>query len=377
MPASISAHPIPGGRWLVVEGSREAAFEALGEEARETIRDLVATCTGLDDDLPGRLASSSVLSRRYEAVAENSRSQYPEAWSELERLAVAAGVDFQDLLLINLRGDLGSPDGTGCTDMVWTDGSVSLLAHNEDGDSGFLGRCHLLTLVIDDDPALTTWWYPCFLPSNTFSFNEYGLCIGTNHVSVKFPAAAPGRHFVARSLQKATDLDAFTDLMQTSPFAGGYGFTAGSMGSGGAIGAEAAAGSVVVRPVDAESVDCVWHTNHLRMLDSVPDKPSEESLARGKRLSALTMPEKADREWMLELLSEDPVIGGIRPDGAGDIATLSTVVYDLTGGEVIVKVRNSRPIVIPANQPSLGQPIYELLHPDVRGPSSAREYQRR
>ncbi|MDT7804486.1 MAG: hypothetical protein QOI78_7919 [Actinomycetota bacterium] len=34
-------------------------------------------------------------------------------------MAAGAGVPFDDLLLANLRGDLGSGDGTGCTDLAW------------------------------------------------------------------------------------------------------------------------------------------------------------------------------------------------------------------------------------------------------------------
>jgi hypothetical protein len=53
-------------------------------------------------------------------------------------------VQFDDLVLLNLRGDLGLVDGgIGCSDLGWR-GERSVVAHNEDGaleDVGPAARC--------------------------------------------------------------------------------------------------------------------------------------------------------------------------------------------------------------------------------------------
>ncbi|MGW0710723.1 hypothetical protein ACWD4G_33010 [Streptomyces sp. NPDC002643] len=51
----------------------------------------------------------------------------------------------------NLRGDLGTDDGTGCTDLGWRR-SRSYVAHNKDGAPALEGRLMLLTLLIDATP---------------------------------------------------------------------------------------------------------------------------------------------------------------------------------------------------------------------------------
>lgn len=361
MSASISTHAIPGGSWLVVQGNREEVFLALGEEARETIRDVLTSLTDLDE-VRKRIAASSVLAQRYAGVVEKSRLCYPQIWSEFEHLSAGAGVPFEDLLMLNLRGDVGIDDRAGCSDMAWTDPSSALLAHNEDGDPDWLGRCHLVTLLIEHEPAMTGWWYPGCLPGD-YGFNEHGLCWGIDNVRVNTPTVAPGRRFVSRSLQSAADLGGFVSALQKSPSAGGWAYTVGSMRSQQALVAEAAAGSVSVRHLDPRSDECVWHTNHLLMLDSVLDTRSDESFARAERFTGLSVPRRPDREWMFRLFSEDPVISGIRPDEANLVATLSTVLYDLSASEIVLKIGNGRPFVVPANQPVATPPEYKLLQP--------------
>jgi hypothetical protein len=152
MTVSIIERAAAGLRWVVVAGPRLAAFRALGEHTREEI-------FGVVENMPERQAlerfaatsrGQSVLGR---LAAETARTQ-PVEYAELAALAAGAGIDFDTILLANLRGDLGG-DGTGCSDLGWRR-ARSLVAHNEDGAPGLQGRFMLLTLAIDGEAPVTS-----------------------------------------------------------------------------------------------------------------------------------------------------------------------------------------------------------------------------
>ena len=81
---------------------------------------------------------------------------FPEVWAELAAFAAGAAVPFEDLALLNVRGDLGPvAGGIGCSDLAWRR-ERSVIGHNEDGAPENVGQCALLTLALDGvrcDPA--------------------------------------------------------------------------------------------------------------------------------------------------------------------------------------------------------------------------------
>jgi hypothetical protein len=369
MTVSITEQAAAGLRWVVVAGHRLAAFRALGELARDEVHEVV-------ESMPERRALERFVAKSEgrallgRVAAETARAQ-PGEYAELAALAAGAGIDFDTILLANLRGDLGGGDGTGCTDLGWRR-ERSLVAHNEDGAPALQGRFMLLTLAIDGDVPVTTEWYPGFLPSNTLTVTGHGLVWGINHVQVTAPAAGAGRCFVARGLQQARSLDAAIDYLSTHPSAGGFTYTFGEAVSGRVAIVEAAAARAAVVEVGPGTGSLMWHTNHLRYLDgeqiSPPEKsltgefdPSEadeaarslgltdESMARGRVLDALTDPAaEPSPDWFLDILTAAAPDGVYRSAEHGDpLMTLCSAATDLTAGELTLQPRGSPRVRLP------------------------------
>ncbi|MGH2870865.1 MAG: C45 family autoproteolytic acyltransferase/hydrolase, partial [Solirubrobacteraceae bacterium] len=234
MTAELQEATRDGFLWTTVCGQRGEVFEALGEHARADVAHVLAALPQLQD-LRARRESEPALRDHLTAVAVASQRDCPQTWSELEALAAGASVETEELLLLNLRGDLGPVAGpaaaaTGCTSIAWSDGRHALLGHNEDGAPELSGRCRLLTLRIADLPSVTIWWYPGFIPSNTFAVNSAGIACAIDHLNVIDPAVAPGRHFVARDVHRCVDLDDAVGLLGRRPSAGGFAYTLGQAG---------------------------------------------------------------------------------------------------------------------------------------------------
>lgn len=341
MVATVREHRIGDVRWTVVRGPREAAFRALGAHAAADIRTVLA---GLPSwPVAGRARRSPVLFR---AIESASQVEHPDAYAELTALAEGAGVPFDDLLLANLRGDLGAGDGTGCTDLAWA-GTPSLLGHNEDGAPVFDGIGRLLTLLIDGEPGVCVWWYPGFLPSNTFTLTTHGLVWGIDSVSVVTPSPCAGRHFLARSLQRASTLAEAVSMLRSRASAGGFAYTMGHVGSPMVTVVEKAGDETSVTTVDN---GLAWHTNHFRRLSPALDVASEESLARAEVCAHLA-PVAPDAKWLVTALTSAVHRNAT---GGDDLMTLSTLVTDLGSGEATLVPRGGAPLLARAAELASG-----------------------
>jgi hypothetical protein len=369
-------HTVGGLRWLVVAGPRLDAFNALGELARDEIH-------GVLEGMPERPALERfVATARGRAaldrvVAATSTAQ-PTEYAELQALARGAGVGPDAILLANLRGDLGAEDGTGCSDLGWRR-TRSFTAHNEDGAPALQGRFILVTLAVDGAVPVTTQWYAGFLPGNTFTVTGHGLAWGINHIHVRDPAAAAGRHFVARGLQQARSLDDAIRYLSTHPSAGGFTYNFGEVATGRVATIEAAAGRVAVVEADPLARPFLWHTNHLRFLESTSSPqhglaadadpsvfgaaarslgPPDESLARGSLLDNIAVPAaEPSPGWFLDLLSLPAPDGVYRSAEHGDpLMTLCSTATDLTAGEVTLQPRGGPRVTLPLADLAAGCP---------------------
>jgi hypothetical protein len=366
----IHEQELSGMRWLLVEGPRDEAFHALGRRTREDIR-------AVQDAMPERAAlrrwaATDLGGARVEQVLRATERSFSAELGELHALAAGAGVDTDELVLANLRGDLGADDGTGCTDLAWRRGT-SFVAHNEDGAPALEGRLMFLTLVLDGLAPVTVQWYPGFPPSNTITVTEHGLVWGINHVQVPRPAASgAGRHFVARALQQVTTLDEAVGFLRTHPSAGGYCYTFGERSSGRVAVVEAAAGAVAVVEAGADTLH--WHTNHLRHLpDSLDAGPAtaavgklgqyEESVARGRALDGLRPPTaEPSAEWFLDALTAAPLPHGVHRNATGSdpLMTLCTTVADLSADRITVRGRSGAPAVLALSDFARGKCVARL-----------------
>lgn len=355
MRARIREQQCAGLRWLVATGDRDEVFHAVGQAARADIHAVQQTLP--EQESLRRWSATPDGRQRLDLLERSTARQHPRELSELRALADGSGTDLRHLLLANLRGDLGSGDGTGCTDLAWRR-RLGYVAHNEDGAPALAGRLTLLTLRITGETPVTVQWYPGFLPANTFTVTGHGLVWGINHVQATRPADAPGRHFVARGMQQARTLEEAVAYLREHPSAGGFTYTIGECGTGRVAVVEAVAGRVATVQPDGDQ-PLHWHTNHLRHLPplDLPDPAAsatsngpaeadeagrslgqyEESTARGAVLDQLGAPdEEPEAEWFTEVLTSAPLPHGVHRTAAGSdpLMTLCTSVAELTTGQV-------------------------------------------
>ncbi|MGO1054310.1 C45 family autoproteolytic acyltransferase/hydolase [Crossiella sp. CA198] len=331
MSVAVTVAELDGLRWAGLCGPRLEVFRALGERFRAEITEAVHTLPewpALNDY--ARTDQGLVRLSRLSAL---TRTRHPQEYAELRAMATGANLPEQTLLLVNLRGDLPPPSTTaGCSDLAWPGRA---LAHNEDGGAGLIGRLLLLTLHCDGDVPVTALWYPGMLPSNAFALTGHGLAVGLDHLPVAEPAIAPGRHFVARALHRARDLDEAIRLLTTLPSAGGFAYNLAELSTGRVVQVEAVAGASAVQEAGAEPL---WHTNHLRHL-TLPELVTLSSRERAKVLDSLDPPAEPGIDWFLDVLTSAHPRGVGRPPGADDSATLCTCVVDLAAAEFTVLPR--------------------------------------
>ncbi|MEU1626751.1 C45 family peptidase [Streptomyces sp. NPDC020096] len=346
---------LAGLRWLVLSGTRHEVFWSLGQRARGDIHAALEESRP-DCDALRRWAETEDGKAYLEQVLATTSCGYGEQLAELEALADGAGVLFEDLLLTSLRGDLGVAVNMGCSDLGWRREGL-VVAHNEDGDPLLDGRLMLLTLLVENEAAVTALWYPGALPVNAFVATGHGLVWGVNHIPVVRPfRMGAGRHFVARALQRATTLDAAVDHLRSHPAVGGFTYTIGERDSGRVAVVEAVAGRVAV--VEATWDEPLhWHTNHLRHLPDPPDVPLtgqhaadgrsryEESVARGRVLASLQAGRaEPSNAWFLNALTSATLPHGVYRSATGSdpLMTLCTVVADLHNNEITVRGSRGR-----------------------------------
>jgi hypothetical protein len=325
---------------------------------RAEIREVVGNWPGM-----ARLrwhAASPPGSDLLAAVRQASEARFPGIWSELAAMAEGAQVALDDLALLNFRGDLGTvrqgaaDDHSGCSDLAWR-GRRSFLAHNEDLAAFFAGRGVLLTLELDGQPPIATFWVPGFLPGNTFTVTGGGLAWSLDHLPVSSPGPGSGRQIVARGLQRtAATISQAIEFLQEHPAAGGFAYNIGDR-AGRLVSAEAAAGEFAWREVGQDG-PLTWHTNHGRYLTGIADPTGGTSIQRGQVLAALQPPAgEPDAAWFVRVLAEAPPPDGVRadPTPAAETATMCTFVASFTDG---------RAYLLPRDSPAVSIPLADLVH---------------
>lgn len=365
MSVTLHEHKLGGLRWIVLHGPDREAFGALGEHVRGELAGLAEAWPALPrlrrhvSGPPGR----DLLAAVRRATAESFAAE----WAELAAFAVGAGVPFDDLALLNLRGDLGLVDGgIGCSDLAWRR-ERSVIAHNEDGALQDVGRCGLLTLASGDRPPVTVFWYPGFLPANAFAVTGDGLVCTIDHLPVASPGSGAGRHFVGRGLQRSVrTVDEAVGYLRSHPSAGGFAYTIGDL-AGRVVNVEAAAGRHAVVEAGRGLGPLLWHTNHGRYVPGAEPEAHGTSAARGETMNALGVPAAdPDPYWFLRVLTSPPP-GGVRSDpgpGGHGLTTLCTLVADLTAGEAVIAARDEPPVAIPLADLAEGNP--RAQHPIVQ-----------
>ncbi len=237
---------------------------------------------------------------RYRQFLDLHRIRYPDYLAELEGMAQGSGRPFEDLFLVNLRGEYRTffhgAEAQACSDCaVVTDHAASLtnnaasltnnaalIGHNEDGSPSFRDNLYVVHAKIAGKPAFTALSYPGFLCGNAFGFNAEGICYSVDHVQPRNGAVGVGRHFIARSLLEARSLDDAIRRVTVPDRASGFSYTIGSIPERRIVVVEVAPEDHHVREVRG----AYFHANHYREL-AVDQIIHPSSRARVERAEAM------------------------------------------------------------------------------------------
>jgi isopenicillin-N N-acyltransferase-like protein len=194
---------------VYAQGSHYEMGRQVGEDRREVIRLTLDTYRGLFQSEAERLhiyswAEAILHARKYLPFAEESVPQYVE---ELRGTADGAGLDFNDLLVLNCMEAL-TEDALhrGCTSLaaapeLTADGSL-LVGHNEDWLPEDFESVYLIHAQPDDEPAFLAITYGGLLPN--IGFNQHGIAQCCDSVYPNDARIGVPRIFVSRAVLAAT-----------------------------------------------------------------------------------------------------------------------------------------------------------------------------
>ncbi|MGH8788486.1 MAG: C45 family autoproteolytic acyltransferase/hydrolase [Cupriavidus necator] len=191
------------------------------------------------------------------AMAALVQERFPQVWAELQGLAAGLGVPFEDVFLWNCRGDLWALAPDGCT-TVQIPGEVRRMTHNEDGDSGFAGRCAIAECAIDGSPRFAAFVYPGSLPGHTFAVTDRALAMTVNNLRELNVDAGVPRMVLTRAMLDAPSLDAAVAVLREQPRAGGFHLTLAHRASAELLSVEFSSRLCSVRAVEMPAL----HANH-------------------------------------------------------------------------------------------------------------------
>lgn len=316
---------------LKIDGSPFEAGRALGQRFAGEIHRLLDNYPFFQDTLLPYHQTVEGQGRYREFLSVN-RARYPQYIAELEGMAQGADRPFEELFLLNLRGeyrDYLRGGDRGCSDCTLVTESAALIGHNEDGAPAFRGNMYLVHARIAGGPPFSALTYPGFLCGNAFGMNVHGVCFSIDNVQPKAARVGVGRHLIARSLLEARSLDDAIRRVTVPGRASGFSYTVGSMVERRVIVVEVAPEAHHVREVRG----AVFHTNHYLDLPSVAQTVGPSSRARLERSAAIMRQSPPrDAAGVLALLTDEagpsyPIYRtATPPDGS---ATLFTALFDL------------------------------------------------
>jgi hypothetical protein len=278
----------------------------------------------------------------YRAFLELHTTHFPDYMAELEGMAQGAERPFEEVFLVNLRGEyrglmaLERPAGNGtvsgdqgCTDCLVLRPEAALIGHNEDGTPSAWGRMFVARADIGAQPPFTALCYPGFLPGNAFGFNASGVIHTVDAVSPRHVRVGLGRHFLARSLLDASSLADAINRVTVPGRAAGFTFNIGFLPQRKLVCVEVSPDRHHVHKVQGYHL----HTNHYLNLSDVEQEIGPSSKARLVRARASCRAQPPTQAThILSLLGDEadcdyPIYRtAALPDGS---ATLCTALFSL------------------------------------------------
>jgi predicted choloylglycine hydrolase len=275
----------------------------------------------------------------YQHLIALHRNRFPEFIGELEGMAEGAGVPFEKLFVINLRGEYqryaGDGDEGGCSTCSLLSPDTAAFGHNEDGLALYRGQTYLVRARPLDKPVFVAFCYPGFLPGNAFGFNDAGICFSCNNVQPRRARDGVGRHFIARSLLESRSLPEAVAAVHPPDRAYGFNYTIGSL-------RERRIVNVEVTPDDFAVIDIrgpYFHANHYVELGNVDQEIAESSRKRYERGTRFILTNRVkEREDILKVLRDGEGRLPILRDGSppDSFVTLATALFDLDGRKLAI-----------------------------------------
>lgn len=317
-------------------------FQAAGSHTQvglavgKAFKSQIARTLALNDSLQRQVLpyhQSAHGQKRYERLLRMHQQYCPDHMAELEALAQGADQPFDRLFLVNMRGEywgyLREQRHTGCSTCSLCNDQVAVFGHNEDGLPLYDGATYLLELRVTGKPRMAAFCYPGFLPGNAFGFNSEGICFSVNNIRPHGLVEGLGRHFIARSLLEARDLEDALERVAPARRASGFNYTIASI-------RERRIFNVEVTPLKASVTEIkgpFFHANHVMILTGVAQSISASSRSRQRRADDLIGQGLVNSaEEVLRLLGDrhHPTYPLQRNGAAPDqLATLVTALFDL------------------------------------------------
>lgn len=319
-------------------GSAVDRGTSIGKAVAESVHQAVVTQSEFAEALELFQATDYL-----KAIRTAAADAYPEYMQELEAMATAIEIETEKLFIWNCRGDLRFPPETmqrrldslteGCTTvlapMTGKDGPA-IIAHNEDGDGGFMDHRYWLKAAPDDGPAFESFLYPGMLPGHSFGMNAAGLVQTINNIRPDDLKPGIPRHFICRAILASENLQEAVSHLQRTDRASGFHHAIGFPGMEAPMSIEAPASGMVLRNVVAPQA----HANHL--LDDYFDKVDQvitESSAFRQSTVDQHLSDGGDPTKPENILFQQGTDNGHsvlrRPDDGGDDygCTLATAVF--------------------------------------------------
>lgn len=191
-------------------------------------------------------------------MRDQVRERFPRYWQELKGLAHGLDLPLDEVFAWNCRGDILALAPDGCT-TVQVPGIRRVLAHNEDGDSGFRGHCALARVSSSGGIPFTSFVYPGSLPGHTFAETDAGLVQTVNNIRALDAGNGLPRMVLTRAVLDCQTIDEAVKMLQTSDRAGAFHVTLASVNDPRLLSVEFATETCSAKEIAIPSA----HANHL------------------------------------------------------------------------------------------------------------------
>jgi len=271
-------HAVPELGRVAVRGTPRQIGFALGEAGRAAVHDVL-----LQSDYWKAVTDTALAGAVYR-MSESIRALFPWIWEEIVGLAEGVNLPLEQVAAWNCRGDLMSNVPDGCS-TVQLPGPEPVIAHNEDGLSGFRGHAFIADITPDNGAAVMAFCYPGSLPGHTFALTGAGLVQTVNNLRLRGVSADIPRMVVARAVLRSETLDETLDLLKRHNTTGGFHLTLACRGDTRLIGVEFGGGICVPRVLEEPA----FHANHALYLtpggtDQLITRSSNDRQKRGMKL---------------------------------------------------------------------------------------------